>query len=154
MDDDDVDAGRINYAEDELTKEIQRYEHALKIYNRLDKVFSIALGGCSVGSLLLTSGTMGSALTGVGAVASIPLGSLACLCATAALVMSLVARRVARKKKKHRDTVRLAKSYRSRLAGEGDFPTPAICLKNYYDEKDQLRQPSTPFSEDLKAYAP
>ena len=149
---DEVDASRVESIEEELTAEIQRYEHALKIYNRLDKVLSITLGGCSVGSLLLTSGTMGSALTGVGVVASIPLGSLACLCATGTLVLSLISRRVVKKKKKHQDTVRLAKTYKSQLAGEDG--TPAICLKNYYDEKDQLRQPSTPFSEELNAHAP
>ena len=139
--------------DEELATELQRYEHALKIYNRLDKVISIALGACSVGSLLLTSGTFGTALTGVGSVASIPLGSLACLTATSTLVLSLISRRVAKKKKKHRDTVRLAKSYRSQLPGEDGVLTPAICLKNYYDEKYQLRQPSTPFNEALANHA-
>ena len=159
--DDSVDAAdhrqtRVECMEEELTAEVQRYEHALKIYNRLDKAVSIVSGGCSVGSLLLTSGTMGSALTGIGATASIPLGSLACLCATSCLVLSLIARRVAKKKKKHRDTVRLARTYRSQLAGEDSdgAPTPAICLKNYYDEKAQLRRPSTPFSDDLVKHAP
>ena len=143
--DNDVDAGCHPCMEEELSAEIQRYEHALKIYNRLDKVVSFALGVCSVSSLLLTSGTMGSALTGIGAVASIPLGSLACLSATGTLVLSLISRRVAKKKKKHRDTVRLAKTYKFQLAGDD----PTICLKNYYDEKAQLRQPSTPFNEAL-----
>ena len=148
---DEIDASRIARMEEELTSEIQRYEHALRIYNRLDKVISIAQGGCSVGSLLLTSGTIGSALTGVGIVASIPLGTLACLCATGTLVFSLISRRVAKKKKKHQDTVRLARSFKTQLAG-GDG-APVISLKNYYDEKDQLRQPSTLFSEELDAHA-
>ena len=132
--------------DEELATEIQRYAHALKIYNRLDKVISIA---CSVGSLLLTSGTFGTALTVVGSVASILLGSLACLTVTGTLILSLFSRRVAKKKKTHRDTVRLVKSYRSQLPGKDGVPTPAICLKNYYDEKYQLRQPSTPFHEAL-----
>lgn len=149
---DQVDASCVESLEEELTAEILKYEHTLKIYNRVDKVISIALGGCSVGSLLLTSGTIGSALTGVGAVASIPIGSLACLCTTGTLVLSLISRRVVKKKKKHRDTVRLAKTYKSLLAGEDG--APAICLKNYYDEKDHLRRPSTPFSEEMNAHAP
>lgn len=149
---DQVDASHIECMKEKLTAEIRRYEHALKIYNRLDKVISIALGGCCVGSLLLTSGTMGSALTGVGAVASIPLGSLACVCATGIIILSLISRRVSKKKKKHRDTVQLAKTYKSQLAGEDGAPT--VCLKNYYDEKDQLRQHSTQISEELNAHVP
>ena len=35
-----------------------------------------------------------------------------------------------------------------------EFGKKVTCLKNYYDEKDQLRQPSTTFSEDLNAHAP
>ena len=149
---DELDADRIEYMEEVLAADILRYEHALKIYNRLDKVITVALGACSVGSLLLTSGTMGSAMTGVGVVASIPLGSLACLSATATLVLSLISRRVAKKKKKHQNTVRLARIYKSQILS--DSPIPVLCLKNYYDEKDQLRQPSTTFSEDLSAHAP
>lgn len=149
---DQVHASHIECMKEKLTAEIRRYEHALKIYNRLGKVISIALGGCCVGSLLLTSGTMGSALTGVGDVAFIPLGSLACVCATGIIILSLISCRVAKKKKKHRDTVRLAKTYKSQLAVEDGAPT--VCLKNYYDEKDQLRQHSIPISEELNAHVP
>lgn len=140
---DDVDAK----LEDFLESEVQKYARMLRIYKRLDKVVSIVQAAASISSLLLTSGTMGSALTGVGAAASLPLGSLACLCATTVLVLSLIAKRIAKKKKKHRDTLRLARSYQSQLPGEDGVP--AICLKNYYDGKDRLRQPSPPFSEDL-----
>lgn len=48
--------------------------------------------------------------------------------------------------------MRLAKTYKSKLAGE--VGAPAVCLKNNYDEKDQLRQPSTPITEELNASAP
>lgn len=145
---DDVDAK----LEDFLESEVQKYARMLRIYKRLDKVVSIVQAAASISSLLLTSGTMGSALTGVGVAASLPLGSLACLCATTALVLSLIAKRITKKKKKHHDTLRLARSYQSQLPGEDG--APAVCLKNYYDEKDQLRRPSTTFSEDLNAHAP
>ncbi|VDI41670.1 Hypothetical predicted protein [Mytilus galloprovincialis] len=40
---------------------------------------------------------------------------------------------------------------RSQLPGEdGTF---AVCLKNYYDGKDRLRQPSPPFSESLAKHS-
>ena len=142
---DEVDAT----IEDFLEAEICKYARLLRIYKRLDKAVSIGLGACSVGSLLLTSGTMGSALTGVGIPASLPLGSLACLSAIFTLVLSLTSKRITKKVKKHRDTLRLARSYQSQT------PTPVICLKNYYDEKDQLRKPpTTTFSEDLTTHAP
>ena len=165
---DDVDSNyrqtRVECIEGELNAEIRRYEHALKMYNQLDKAASVALGVCSIGSLLLTSGTMGSALTGIGAVTSIPLGSLACLSATGVMVLSLISKRVARKKKKHRDTVRLARLHKSQVVStvlgnddtidEAEFGQIVAYLKNYYDEKEHLRQPSTTFSEDLSAHAP
>ncbi len=138
--------------EDFLDSEVQKYAGMLRIYKRLDKVVSIVLAAASISSLLLTSGTMGSTLTGVGAAASLPLGSLACLSATTSLVLSLIAKRIAKKKMKHRDTLRLARSYQSQLPGEDG--APAVCLKNYYDGKDRLRQPSTPFSEELNTHAP
>lgn len=133
--------------EDFLDSEVQKYAGMLRVYKRLDKVVSIVLAAASISSLLLTSGTMGSALTGVGATASLPLGSLACLSATTSLVLSLIAKRIAKKKMKHRDTLRLARSYQSQLPGENG--APAVCLKNYFDGKDRLRQPLPPFSERL-----
>ena len=137
--------------EEFLESEVQKYARMLRIYKRLDKVVSITVAATSICSLLLTSGTMGSALTGIGAAASLPLGSLACLSATTILVLSLIAKRIAKKKKKHRETLRLARSYQSQLPGEDG--APAVCLKNYYDGKDRLRQPSPPFSEDLAKHS-
>ena len=129
-----------------LEAECQKYELTSRKYARADKGLGIALTVCSIISLVLTSGTMGSACSGVGIVASLPLGTLACLCAASTIVLSLVAKRFARKKKKHRDTVRLARTYKSRvqaLESDGaDFPLITRCLKDYYDEKDRLRQPS------------
>ena len=157
----------VEYMEAQLDVEIRRYERTLKIYKRLDKIVSVALGACSVGSLVLTSGTLGSALTGIGAIASLPLGSLACLSATTVMVLTLISRRIMKKKKKHCDTLRLAQCKKclveqcisTALADDeqiddAEFGKIVTCLKNYYDEKDQLRQPTTTFSEDLNAHAP
>ena len=167
---DDLDSGyrqtRVECMEDQLDAEIRRYESTLKTYKRLDKIVSVALGACSVGSLVLTSSTLGSALTGIGVIASLPLGSLACMSATTVMVLTLISRRIMKKKKKHRDTLRLAQSTKSRFEqcistalandeqiDDAEFGKIVTCLKNYYDEKDQLRQPSTTFSEDLNAHA-
>ena len=106
---DEVDAR----LEDFLDSEVQKYASMLRIYKRLDKVVSIVQAAASISSLLLTSGTIGSALTGVGAAASLPLGFIACLSATTALVLSPIDKRIAKKKVKHRDTLRLARSYQS-----------------------------------------
>ena len=61
--------------------------------------------------------------------------------------------------------MRLARHYKSQveaevskaLANDGviddtEFPMITRCLKDYYDEKERLRHPSTTFSEDLNAH--
>ena len=132
--------------EDFLEAELKKYERTSRNYARADKGLGIALATCSIISLVLTSCTMGSACSSIGVLASLPLGTLACLCADSSLVLSLVAKRFARKKKQ-RDTLRLARTYKSRiqsLACDGaDFPLITRCMKDYYDEKDRLRQPSS-----------
>ena len=85
----------------------------MNAYKRLDKAVSVALGACSVVSLVLTSSTLGSALTGTGLIATLPLGFLACLNATIVMDLTLMSRHVTKKKKKHHDTLRLAQSKKS-----------------------------------------
>ena len=70
----------------------------MNTYKRLDKIVTVALGACSVGSLVLTSGTLDSALTGIGVTASLPLGSLACLSAIAVIVHTLISMRIMKKR--------------------------------------------------------
>ena len=74
-----------------------------------------------------------------------------------------------KKRKKHEDTVRIARSYQSKIEDavskaledddidESEFAGVVKCLGFYYDEKQQLRKPSTTtttFSEDLTTHAP
>ncbi|CAG2225658.1 unnamed protein product [Mytilus edulis] len=121
-----------------------------------------ALSACSVGSLVLTSSTVGSALTGTGVKAILPLGFLACLNATIVMDLTLISRHVTKKKKKHHDTLRLVQSKKSLVEqcvssvladdeqiDNAEFGKVVTCLKNYYDHKDQLQQPMSNFSEDL-----
>ena len=156
---------RIECIGDQLDAEFQKYQRTLNTYKRLDKIVSVALGACSVDILVLTSGTLGSALTGIGIIASFPLGPLACLSATTVMVLTLISRRIMKRKIKHRDTLRLAQS-KKRLVeqslitaladdeeiDDGEFGKIVTC-SNYNDDKDQLRQPSTTLSENLTAHA-
>ncbi|CAG2242888.1 unnamed protein product [Mytilus edulis] len=136
------------------------YQTTLNAYKRLDKAVSVALCACSVGSLVLTSSTLGSALTGTGLIATLPLGFLACLNATT--VMDLTPRHVTKKIKKHHNTLRLVQSKKSlveqcvssALADDEqidnvEFGKVVTCLKNYYDHKDQLQQPMSNFTDEL-----
>ena len=66
-----------------------------------------------MGSVVLTSSTLGSALTGTGVIATLPLGFLSCLNAITVMDITLFSRHVTKKKKKHRDTLRLAQSKKS-----------------------------------------
>lgn len=128
---------------------------------------SVALGACSVGILVLTNWTLGSALTGLGAIESLPLGSLACLSVATLMVLTLILRRIMKKKKKHHNTFQLTQSTMSVVEqrvstalvdneqiADTEFGKIVTCLKNYYDEKDRLQQPSTTFSKELNAHAP
>ncbi|CAC5364236.1 unnamed protein product [Mytilus coruscus] len=50
---------------------------SLLTYNKLDKVLSVALGTCSVLNVICTTSALSTAATGIGAIACIPLSSLA-----------------------------------------------------------------------------
>ena len=128
---------------------------------RLEKAVSVALGACSVVSLVLTSSTLGSALTGTGLIATLPLGFLACLNSTTVMDLTLISRHVIKKKKKRHDTLRLVQSKRSlveqyissaladdKQIADVEFGKVVTCLQNYYDHKDQLQQHMSNFSED------
>lgn len=82
-----------------LPRKSKRYDHNIEVYNRFDQLASVVLVGCSVDSLLLSSGTIGSSLSGIGSVASVSLGSLACLSASALFVNSLISQCQASQKK-------------------------------------------------------
>ncbi|CAC5390783.1 unnamed protein product [Mytilus coruscus] len=72
------------------------------------------------------------------------------------------AKRIRKKGKKHEDTVRIVRSYQSQIEDsvskaledgeidETEFAGAVKCLGFYYDEKQQLRKPSTTIDEDLK----
>jgi hypothetical protein len=90
-----------------------RYQTTFNAYVRLDKAVSVTLCACSVGSLVITSSNLGSALTGTGVKATLPLGFLSCLNAITVMDLTLFSRHVTKKTKKHHDTLRLTQSKKS-----------------------------------------
>lgn len=81
------------------------------------------------------------------------------------LVLTALSKRIHNKGKKHEDTVRIARTYRSQVEAqvskalkddtidETEFAEVVKCLCIYDDEKQQLLQPSTTFSEKLSKCA-
>ena len=77
------------------------------------------------------------------------------------MVLTVLAKRIRKKCKKHEDTVRIVRSYQSQIEDsvskaledgqidEIEFTGAVKCLSFYYDEKQQLRKPSTTIDEDL-----
>ena len=163
---DEYRLAKIEDIERELDSEVQKYGRTLKIYKRIGKVVSVTLGICSTLNIIYTTGTISTAATGIGAIACIPLSSLTVINSIGLLVLTILSKHIGKKKKKHENTVRLARTYKSQVEddiskalndgdiNETEYTTVVTSLKNYYDEKEQLRQPSTTFSEDLTAHAP
>ena len=124
----------------------------MNVYKRLDKAVSVALSAWFVGSLVLTSSTLGSALTGTGVIATLPLFFLACLNATTVMNLTQICRHGTKKKKKHHDTLRLVQSKKSLVEqcvssalgddeqiDDDEFGKVVICLKNYYEHNSAAK---------------
>ena len=168
---DSIDSGKQSYREAriesierELKSEMHKYARLSRIYKRMDKAISFALGTCAVLNVVCTTGTLSTAATGIGAVACIPLSSLAIVNSIAMVVLTVLSKRTHRKRKKHKDTVQIVRKYQSKVKvemskaleddviDETEFLGIVKCLGFYYDEKQQLRKPSTTFTEDLCAH--
>ena len=165
---DSIDSGkqsyreaRIELIERELESEKKKYARLSRIYKRADKATSFALGVCAVLNVICSAGTFSTAATGVGVVACLPLSSLTVVNSIAMMVLTVLAKRIRKKCKKHEDTVRIVRSYQSQIEDsvskaledgqidEIEFTGAVKCLSFYYDEKQQLRKPSTTIDENL-----
>ena len=71
-----------------------KYTNILKPYNRLDHVLSIALGTCSVLNVICTTCALSTAATGIGAIACIPLSSLAVINSLGMIGLTVLSKRI------------------------------------------------------------
>ncbi|CAC5422528.1 unnamed protein product [Mytilus coruscus] len=103
-------------------------------------------------NLQLRNSALGTTATGIGAIACIPLSSLAVINSLGMMGLTVLSKRIHKKRKKHKDTVQLIRTSKSKIedavskALDDDddisgleFTGIVTCLDSYYTEKQLLR---------------
>lgn len=93
-----------------LEKEMRHYENVRKKYSRARGIFTKISVGSGVLSVILSSGGLGTSLTGFGAVVGIPLGAVGGICGGVSVGCGLASKRLSHKVSKHEQTVSLTKA--------------------------------------------
>ena len=104
---------KINDLLKELSDEVEHYRQVAKKYKRSHSMVhasAVGLGSLSVG---LSSGALGTALTGVGIVASPALAGVATLCGLGSVGFAAASKRLERKVAKHEKIYTLAQAKRN-----------------------------------------
>ena len=104
---------KINDLLKELSDEVEHYRQVAKKYKRSHSMVhtsAVGLGSLSVG---LSSGALGTALTGVGIVASPALAGVATLCGLGSVGFAAASKRLERKVTKHEKIYTLAQAKRN-----------------------------------------
>ena len=104
---------KINDLLKELSDEVEHYRQVAKKYKRSHSMVhasAVSLGSLSVG---LSSGALGTALTGVGIVASPALAGVATLCGLGSVGFAAASKRLERKVTKHEKIYTLAQAKRN-----------------------------------------
>ena len=104
---------KINDLLKELSDEVEHYRQVAKKYKRSQSIVhasAVGLGSLSVG---LSSGALGTALTGVGIVASPALAGVATLCGLGSVGFAAASKRLERKVTKHEKIYTLALAKRN-----------------------------------------
>lgn len=93
-----------------LEKEMRHYENVGKKYSRARGIFTKISVGSGVLSVILSSGGLGTSLTGFGAAVGIPLGAVGGICGGVSVGCGLASKRLSHKVSKHEQTVSLTKA--------------------------------------------
>jgi len=91
-----------------LVQEVRHYRLALKKYKRAKKFVNWGAVGSSVLSAAFSSASLGSALSVVGLLATVPLGSVSRCFALVSLGLIISSRKLEAKSKKHQEITALA----------------------------------------------
>lgn len=97
---------KIEAAEQKLYSEMHKYDRLSRTYKLVNKEMSFVQGICSIVNFICTTGTFSAVATGIGAVACIPLSSLAVLNSVGMVVLAVLTKHTRKKRKKHENTVR------------------------------------------------
>ena len=121
---------KINDLLKELSDEVEHYRQVAKKYKRSHSMVhtsAVGLGSLSVG---LSSGALGTALTGVGIVASPALAGVATLCGLGSVGFAAASKRLERKVTKHEKIYTLAQAKRNSV---NELVSQAIADKQISD---------------------
>ena len=91
----------ISKIEKQISHESEHYRLVLKKYKKAQKATSYAVAGLGIATTALSSGAVASALTGVGIIASVPLGVVGGVCGIVSTVLMGASKKLEKKVNKH-----------------------------------------------------
>ena len=139
---------KINDLLKELSDEVEHYRQVAKKYKRSHSMVhasAVGLGSLSVG---LSSGALGTALTGVGIVASPALAGVATLCGLGSVGFAAASKRLERKVAKHEKIYTLAQAKRNSV---NELVSKALADKHISDVEFHIITREVEKYHDLKA---
>ena len=131
-----------------LKSELSHYETVLKKYNRSKGVLMNVSSTCGILSCVLAAGGLGTSLSGVGIIASVPLGVVSGVFVCASIALQQISKRLSNKAVKHQNTITLA---RSKINTIEDLVSKALSDNKISDEQFSLIIEELKKFEKLKA---
>ena len=143
---------KISDCQKELENEISHYRRISKKYKRAKTIINAFAATTGVLTALLSSASLATSVSGIGAIVGAPIAGIAALLGTFSTAASFGSGRLNRKVTKHEKTVSLAESQHlsvSRLVSkamidgvvsDAEFHLILREIENYYSLKGQLRR--------------
>ena len=131
-----------------LKSELNHYETVLKKYNRSKGVLMNASSTCGIMSCILAAGGLGTSLSGIGIIASVPLGVVSGVFVCASIACQQISKNLSKKAVKHQNTITLA---RSKINTIEDLVSKALRDNKISDEQFSLIIEELKNFEKLKA---
>ena len=134
-----------------LKSELSHYETVLKKYNRSKGILMNTSSTCGILSCVLAAGGLGTSLSGVGIIASVPLGVVSGVFVCASIACQQISKNLSKKAVKHQNTITLAKSkintikdlvskaLRDNKISDEQFSLTIEELKNFEKLKSEIR---------------
>ena len=143
---------KISDCQKELENEISHYRRISKKYKRAKTIINAFAASTGVLTALLSSASLATLVSGIGAIASAPIAGIAAVMGIISTTSGVSSERLNRKVTKHEKTISLAESKHlsvSRLVSKAmtdgsisdvEFHLILREIENYYSLKDQLRR--------------
>ena len=135
----------------EINDEIEHYRLVLKIYKKVRKVIHYSVVCLGAMTTVLSSGAVGTTLTGFGALVGVPLGGVAIFSGGASAGLSVINKKLERKVNKHsrihalamakHDSINssVSKALNDNHVSDTEFQLITREMHKYHELKDNLR---------------